>query len=101
MREAAFAHQIEYLLELHRWLWCHYEPAVRQSGRWATPLRGHKGAPDYMAVRDGRLIFVEIKGDRGRVSNEQAAWMCELMDAGIETHLWYPHDIEAAKEALR
>ena len=101
MKEAAFAHQIEYLLELGGWRWCHYEPAVRQSGRWATPLRGDRGAPDYMAVRDGRLIFVEIKGDGGRVRPDQAAWMCELMDAGIETHLWYPHNLDKAKELLK
>ena len=54
-----------------------------------------------MAVRDGRLIFVEIKGDGGRVRPDQGAWMCELMDAGIETHLWYPHNLDKAKELLK
>lgn len=101
MRESTFARQIEYLLELGGWRWCHYEPAVRQSGSWATALRGDRGEPDYRAVRTGRLIFVEIKGDGGRLSSDQKAWIQELREANIETHVWYPDDIETAKEILR
>lgn len=101
MNESQFARQIEYLLELGGWRWCHYEPAVRQSGGWATPLRGDKGEPDYRAVRDGRLIFVEIKGDGGRLSAFQKAWIADLLAAGIETFVWYPKDLEIAKQVLR
>lgn len=101
MRESAFAKQIEYLLELGGWRWCHYEPAVRQSGTWATPLRGDKGEPDYRAVRGGRLIFVEIKGDGGRLSAHQKLWIADLLEAGVETYVWHPEDLETAKKVLR
>ena len=101
MTEAQFAKQIEALLKLYRWRWCHYEPAVRQSGTWATPFRGHRGEPDYRAVRTGRLIFVEIKGDGGRLRPDQKAWIADLLEAGVETYVWHPSDLEIAKEVLR
>lgn len=101
MNESTFAKQIEFLLELGGWRWCHYEPAVRQSGSWATPLRGDKGEPDYRAVREGRLIFVEIKGDGGRLSAHQKGWIADLLAAGVETYVWFPQDLEIAKKVLR
>lgn len=101
MKEKSFAHQVEYLFDLYGWRWCHYEPAVRQSGSWATPLRGDKGEPDYRAVRSGRLVFVEIKGDGGRLTKEQKLWIADLVEAGVETYVWHPEDLEIAKEVLR
>jgi hypothetical protein len=101
MKEKSFAHQVEYLLDLYGWRWCHYEPAIRQSGSWATPLRGDKGEPDYRAVRSGRLVFVEIKGDGGRLTKEQKLWIADLVEAGVETYVWHPEDLEIAKEVLR
>jgi hypothetical protein len=102
VNEKTFAHQIEFLLDLGGWRWCHYEPAVRQSGAWATPLRGDKGEPDYRAVRDGRLIFVEIKGDGGRLSAYQRDWIADLSEvAGVETYVWHPDNLDQAKEILR
>lgn len=101
MNEATFARQLEYLLELGGWRWCHYEPAVRQSGTWATPLRGDRGLPDYIAVRLGRFIMIEIKGDGGRIRPDQRSWIADLLEAGIETYLWWPDDIIIAKEILK
>ena len=99
--EAAFAIQVEHLLDLFGWTWTHFEPAVRQSGRWATPLRGEPGFPDYTAVRHGRLLFAEIKATNGRASRAQIAWLEQLGNAGAETHLWYPEDLERVKDILR
>lgn len=101
MKEKDFAQQIEYFLELGGWRWCHYEPAVRQSGTWATPLRGDKGLPDYIAVRGTRLLFIEIKGTGGRLSVDQRKWIADLLVAGIETYVWYPDNLENATEVLR
>jgi len=101
VREADFAVQIEHLLDLFGWMWTHFEPAVRQSGRWATPLRGDKGLPDYVAVRRGRLLFIEIKGTGGRLTLGQSAWLEQLRHAGAETFVWWPDDVLVAKEILR
>lgn len=99
--EKQFARQIEYLLELGGWRWCHYEPAVRQSGAWATPLRGDRGLPDYIAVRGSRVVYAEIKGDRGRLSDDQKAWIAALLTAGQEVYIWHPIDLTIAQEVLR
>ena len=101
MLEKEFATQVEHLLNLYGWRWCHFEPAIRQSGEWATALRGHKGLPDYVAVRDGRLIFAEIKGDRGRLTPDQTEWITRLRqvhDVRVET--WWPEDLPDLKTIL-
>lgn len=102
MLEKHFATQIEHLLTLHRWRWTHFEPAVRQSGTWATALRGQKGLPDYVAVRDGLLLFAEIKGDRGRLTPDQAEWLEALRRVDtVRAELWYPEDLNEIKDLLR
>lgn len=98
--EAAFAKQIEHLLDLFQWTWVHFEPAVRQSGQWATPMRGKKGFPDYCAVRAGRVAFIEIKGDRGRLSSGQNDWLDLLRATENEVYVWFPEDIHQAKKVL-
>ena len=99
--ERQFARQIEYLLELGGWRWCHYEPAVRQSGQWATPLRGDRGLPDYIAVRQNRVLYAEIKGDGGRLSADQRGWIADLLTAGQEVYIWHPDDLDIARQVLR
>jgi hypothetical protein len=98
--EASFAKQIEHLLTLFGWHWTHFEPAVRQSGQWATPLKGAKGFPDYCAVRAGRVAFIEIKGDRGRLSKAQNDWLDLLRATENEVYVWFPDDIYQAKKVL-
>jgi hypothetical protein len=101
MLESSFAVQVEHLLDLFGWRWCHYQPAIRQSGTWATPLKGSRGLPDYTATRDGRLVFAEIKGDNGRLSRDQKDWLDLLINTAAEVYVWYPHDLERVKELLR
>lgn len=101
MTEREFAKQVEHLLHLFGWRWCHFEPAVRQSGQWATPLSGMKGLPDYVAVRRGEILFAEIKGDRGRLSPDQAEWLDELRNVRtVRAELWYPEDLPEVKDIL-
>jgi hypothetical protein len=102
MLEKDFATQTEHLLNLFGWRWCHFEPAVRQSGGWATPLRGQKGLPDYVAVRNGLLLFAEIKGDRGRLTPDQSEWLDDLRQVDtVRAELWYPEDLHEIKDILR
>lgn len=101
MLEREFATQVEHLLTLFGWTWKHDEPAVRQSGTWATSFRGDRGFPDYIAVRDGRLIFAEIKNELGRVSKHQQHWLEQLEATSTEVYLWRPKDLQQIKEVLR
>lgn len=101
MLEKDFATQVEHLLNLFGWRWTHFEPAMRQSGEWATALRGMKGLPDYVAVRDGELLFAEIKGDRGRLTPDQQEWLSLLRTVpGIRCEVWYPDDLPEIKQLL-
>lgn len=101
MLERHFATQVEHLLDLFGWLWKHDEPAVRQSGTWATSFRGSRGFPDYVATRDGRVIFAEIKNETGRLTAGQVEWITELRRTAAETYLWRPDDLEEIKRVLR
>jgi Holliday junction resolvase len=101
MLEREFATQVEHLLELFGWLWKHDEPAVRQSGKWATSFRGARGFPDYVATRDGRLVFAEIKNEKGRLTTEQVQWLTRLGNTTAEVYTWRPNDLETVKEVLR
>lgn len=62
--------------------------AARQLGylvyhTW-TSLHSAKGFPDLVLVgvgiRKGRIIVLEVKGEKGRVSNEQREWLDALSD---------------------
>lgn len=101
MLEREFATQVEHLLTLHRWTWKHDEPALRQSGGWATSFRGQRGFPDYVAVRDGRLLFAEIKNERGKLTTGQVQWLTLLHTTLAEVYVWRPSDLQEIKEVLR
>ena len=64
-------------------------------------MRGDKGLPDYIATREGRLLFCEIKGDNGRLSKYQKDWIEQLEQTPAETYVWYPCDIHRIKDILR
>lgn len=54
--------------------------------------RSGKGFPDLVLVheRQGRLIFTELKRERGRQSPEQEDWQRVLLAIGQEFYLWRP-----------
>ena len=54
-----------------------------------------KGFPDLVMLREGRLIFAELKSDRGCASPEQEQWLAELRKTGSEVYLWRPSDVQA------
>jgi hypothetical protein len=54
-----------------------------------------------VATRDGRLVFAEIKNERGRVSKAQADWLDVLRLTAAEVYLWRPEDLQAIKDVLR
>jgi len=108
--EGEFAGQVEDLLERFGWLWCHFRPARTMRG-WRTAVTGHKGFPDYVAVRPPRLIFAELKSEKGEVSPEQTEWIdtlrkCETKTPKMfrgqpEVYLWRPSQIEEIAGILK
>jgi hypothetical protein len=98
--EREFGTQVEDLLNLYRWLWCHFRPARTDKG-WRTALSGYAGFPDYIALRDGVMLVFELKSDRGKVTEEQRQWLDGLKSCGQTVYVWRPADIEAIAEILR
>lgn len=60
-----------------------------------------KGYPDLTLVRGSRLLFAELKTDKGRVSLEQQVWLDALAGAGAEVHIWRPRDWTEILDTLK
>ena len=82
------------LLRLHRWRFVHSRPARTEHG-WRTALEGDAGWFDFAAMRGGRLLLIEAKSGRGRLSAEQMAWRAEaLLVPCAEYYVWGREDLE-------
>ena len=97
--EAEFSAQVEGLLNLYGWRWCHFRPARVKDG-WRTALSGIPGFPDYIAARDGVLIFFELKRERGQVKPWQREWLEDLKACGQRVYLWRPSNWEEIVNVL-
>lgn len=66
-----------------------------------TPM-GADGAgwPDLTLVRNGEIIFAELKSKGGKVRPEQIAWLDALRDTGAASGIWYPADWPKIQEVL-
>ena len=75
-------------LDFNGWSWIDTHPTRRSQGRWVGPqANSARGFPDVVACRPPRTLFLEIKREGGRVSDEQQAWIGRLQAAGQEAHI--------------
>ncbi len=63
--------------------------------------RSTQGYPDLTLVREDRLIFAELKSDRGRLSKGQRDWLQALEMAGAEAYVWRPRSWGEILETLK
>jgi hypothetical protein len=64
--------------------------------------RSAPGFPDLVCVREGRMLAIEVKGPRGRVSDWQRYWLDLLGTVpGVTVMVAYPSDWDAVERALR
>jgi hypothetical protein len=57
---------------------------------WRTPVTADgAGWPDLVLVRD-RVLYVELKTAKGKLSVEQRVWRAALEGCGEEFHVWRP-----------
>jgi len=72
--------------------------------RYHTWLAKHSpaGFPDEVLIRPPRIVFAELKSDRGKVNDAQAAWIADLERIpGVEVYVWRPDDADTIAQVLR
>ena len=88
--EKAWQAQILQLARMHGW----------HSYHTYDSRRSVAGYPDLTLVRGFRLIFAEIKTQKGRVQPAQQEGLDRLGFAGCETYVWRPSDLSVVVECL-
>lgn len=63
--------------------------------------RSEAGYPDLTLLRGQRLIFAELKTEKGRIRPTQQVWLDALKAAGQEAYLWRPSMFETIVATLR
>lgn len=108
LSEADFQRQVTDLAQRLGWAWVHFRPARTQAG-WRTPVSGPLGAgwPDLVLVRGPRMLLLELKSRRGRLTPAQRDVLALLADvaaapsSGVEVHVLRAGDLDHVRELLR
>jgi hypothetical protein len=89
--ERVLLSQVRSLAALYCWR-CYHTYDARKS---------EPGYPDLTLVRGDRLIFAELKTQRGRLSADQSAWLEDLRATCAEVYVWRPADLSVIASILR
>ena len=91
--EANLREQVRDLCEIYHW---------RFYFTW-TSIHSPKGFPDLVLVNQdkGRVIFAELKTEKGKLTDSQRGWLDELNECGQEVYVIRPSDIERFAEVLK
>ena len=91
--EAVHQRQVTELARWCRWTLIYHTHDSRRSPA---------GFPDLVLVRPPRILFVELKTDKGRVSPAQRLWLYTLAKCpGVEVYLWRPRDWDSIVAILK
>lgn len=89
--EKDFQQQVIDLAQIAGWLHYHTYDSRRSPA----------GYPDLSLVRNGRLIYAELKSESGSPSDEQQKWLDELDRVpGVEVYVWRPSDWDEIERVL-
>ncbi len=58
------------------------------------------GFPDLVLARKGRVVFAEVKAEKGRLSEAQMGWLYALKAAADEAYVWRPSDLAVIEKLL-
>jgi hypothetical protein len=89
--EKQFTRQVIELAQIFGWRVYH---------TWLS-IRSASGFPDLCLVRGNRLIFAELKSERGAPTPAQKGWLEALKQTSAEVYLWRPSDFDMIVELLR
>jgi hypothetical protein len=63
--------------------------------------RNAAGLPDLILVRRPRVVWAELKSERGKLSDEQRAWLMDLAACEQEVYIWRPSEWKDLERVLR
>jgi hypothetical protein len=67
-------------------------------------MQGDPGFPDLVLARRGRVIFAELKSEKGHLTKEQASWLGHLSSVrgtiAPEVYEWRPSDLPEIQSVL-
>lgn len=95
--EKQFQRQVQGFLNAYGWRWFHAPDNRPVNGRVQAVKAGF---PDLVAVRNGRLLFIELKRETGRTTSDQDEWLGDLVTTGAECFVWRPRDLDTIRETL-
>lgn len=55
-------------------------------------IKGDPGLPDLLLVRNGMVLFAELKREGEKPEADQKHWI-EQLEPGCRVYLWYPSDL--------
>lgn len=84
LTEDELLHAVVQYAQLRRCLVSHFRPARTATG-WRTPIQGDQGFVDVVVAKAGRVLFAELKSQRGRTTPQQDAWV-----AAVGGRVWRP-----------
>lgn len=86
MKEEQFRQQVRGIARTYGWdLQYHTHDSRRSDAGW----------PDEVLIntKRGRIIFVELKNEKGKVTPTQQKWIHALQACGLEADVWRPQDM--------
>lgn len=91
--EKDFQRQVVELADYCGWL-CYHTHDSRRSA---------PGFPDLVLTRPPRLVFAELKTEKGRIRPEQSVWLEALASCTEppESYLWRPRDLGEIQALLK
>ncbi len=91
LSEKAFMANVRSFAEAHGWLVYHTHDS----------RRSESGFPDLTMARNGRLVFAELKTEKGTTTVGQQKWIACLLTANREVYVWRPSDWPEIERILR
>lgn len=88
--EAQFQEAVIQYAQLKGWKVAHFRAAKTERG-WRTAVQADgAGFPDLVMVRGERIVFAELKSERGVPSAQQVDWLVALGYCPVESYIWKP-----------
>lgn len=98
--EADWQRTVLDLAKMMGWRVAHFRSVLTRKG-WQTPVAADgAGFPDLFLARD-RLVAIELKTEKGKLSDAQKDWIRALLNAQVEVYVCRPRHLEQLAEILR